>query len=314
MCALTRKALVEHAIQFKNPPRPPICVQGSRIGFSDVLTYDLSLPDETDPTLSEWGFVRKHSAEGRWLVPKEPVLDAWKDVDNYRLPPLNLNRRFSRISQAARVCGDRYRLAKFGLSGYSIYSALRGARWSSEDFLRDTDRFQEFMEKIVEFETSLLDHIARKGFHGVEFNDDWGPRKTSRLTLSLWRVVLRDMYAQQIKRAKDLGLQVWFATSDECVEFFGDLHQMGVDVVTVSSPGTLEVSALGRLHRSRVTFATRVDELYDPQDPEGSAVQIRNVRECLGVLTGGFIATIGATADDQKIRAIFDVVKEFKNA
>ncbi|MBQ5790414.1 MAG: hypothetical protein IIW01_09000 [Thermoguttaceae bacterium] len=35
---LTRKALVDHAIQFKNPERVPVWVDGDNIGLSDILT------------------------------------------------------------------------------------------------------------------------------------------------------------------------------------------------------------------------------------------------------------------------------------
>ncbi len=311
---LSRKALVEHAIQFKNPEFVPLCVMGSRIGLSDVLTYDLSLSDPNDPNLSEWGFARKRTPEGQWIIPKEAVLDDWKQVDAYKAPPLDLKRRFSRIEEARKVCGDRYRLASFGLSGYSIYSALRGSRWSSEDYLRDTDRFNEFLDRIMEFETSLFDTLARRGFHGVEFCDGWGRQPESRITLSLWRRVMRNAYARQIKHAKDVGLQVWFSASDDSRGFIGDLKEIGADVVRVLKPKEIEVASLGRNARGRVAFATRVDELFVPGDYETSEAQIHNVRDCLGVLTGGFIATVAANVEQETIREIHGIVKSFKNA
>ena len=61
---LTRKALSGHAIQFKNPERVPVWVDGDNIGLSDILTYDLYLPDPNDPTLSEWGFRRVRRPDG----------------------------------------------------------------------------------------------------------------------------------------------------------------------------------------------------------------------------------------------------------
>ena len=308
---LTRKALVDHAIQFKNPERVPVWVDGDNIGLSDILTYDLSLPDPNDPTLSEWGFRRVRRPDGSWVVPVEPTLPEWRQVDVYQAPPQDVKRRLARVPQAAKVCGDRYRLASFGLSGYSVYSALRGAKLSADDFLIETTRFMELMELIFEFETDMFDLLARKGFHGIEFCDDWGPRKTSRITLSLWRCLLREHYAQQFKRAKEVGLHVWFSVSAECAEFYGDLREIGADVVRVETQATKECASLGRLHRGRLCFATRVDELYGQ---ETSAQTIRNVRECLGVLTGGCIATIGANVSHENIRGIYDIVKEFKNA
>ena len=297
---------------MQNPERVPLCVQGSQIGLSDVLTFDLSLSKPNDPHTSEWGFKRERTPEGAWIVPDEPFLDKWSEVDEYKAPSVNLPRRLARVKQAAQVCGDRYRLARFGLSGYSVYRALRGKRWSSEDFLRDPERFQELMELIFEFEVNMFDGLARAGFHGVEFTDGWGSRKTSRFSLQLWRILLREGYAKVIKRAKDVGLQIWFSPSDDCVEFINDLTQIGVDVIKIESPSSLDVASLGRYHRGRVSFAVRIDELYDPNDDEGSRAMIRETQDCLGVLTGGFIGTVAANCPPEKIRVLFDIVKEFK--
>ena len=82
---LTRKAIVDKAITFKNEERVHIWVDGPNIGPSDVLTYDLSLSDPNDPRTSEWGFKRARAADGNWIVPKEGTLTAWDQVDAFRL-------------------------------------------------------------------------------------------------------------------------------------------------------------------------------------------------------------------------------------
>lgn len=313
---LTSKAIVEHTIKFKNPDRIPIWVDGPNIGESDVLTYDLSLSnlDPEKRKLSDWGFRRLRTREGNWVVPPEGTLTNWKQVDAYKFPPLDLPRRFSRVGLAAKVCGDRYRLATMGLSGYAIYCALRGVKTCYDDCLRDSDRFEEFFEKILVYETEMFSAIARKGFHGIEFCDDWGPRKTSRITLSLWRVLFKEYYRKQIARAKEESLQVWFSIPSECLEFLDDLQELGVDVVRIENPESLEIAELGRQHRNKICFATRVDKFYNPKDLDASYENINNLRECLGVLTGGFIATVADNVPQDHIHGIRKIVSQFKNA
>ncbi|MBQ9874386.1 MAG: hypothetical protein IJM30_07970 [Thermoguttaceae bacterium] len=305
---LTRKAIVDRAIAFKNPDRVPVWVDGSNIGLSDVLTFELSLSRQGDPRFSEWGFRRVRSREGSWLIPPEGTLTEWPKVDAFQIPAHDFDRRFARIPDAARVCGDRYRLASFGLSGFAVYSALRGTALCYDDCLRDFDRAQEFFEKIIEFETEMFDTLSRKGFHGIEFCDDWGPRKTSRLTLSLWRVLFKKYYEEEFKRAKEAGLHVWFSVSEEGAEFFGDLKEIGADVVRVENPEHMEVSPLGRRYRNRLCFAARVDELVDPESEMGTFEAIRSLRECLGVLTGGFIATVADNVPQERIKTIREMV------
>lgn len=313
---LTSKAIVDHTIMFKNPERVPVWVDGPNIGCSDVLTYDLSLSnlDPAKSQLSDWGFQRIRTHDGNWVIPKEGVLTKWKECDNYKFPALDLSRRFSRVQLAAKVSGNRYRLATLGLSGYAVYSALRGNGLCYDDCLRDPDRFQEFFEKILEFESQMFSAIARKGFHGIEFCDSWGPRKTSRITLSLWRVLFKDFYAKQIRRAKDEKLHVWFSVPSECVDFFEDLRELGVDVVKLDKPKELEIQELSRRHRRKLCFAARVDEYYDPKDLQGSIQSIKELREKLGVLDGGFIATVADNVPSDRIQGIRKIVSSFNNA
>lgn len=287
---LSRKALVSRAIDFRGPSRIPLWTIGEPIDSSDVFTYDLSLSDEQDAKKAEWGFLRKKGPDGFWLVPDNPTLDQWSEVDAYREPELDLVRRFGRIAQAARVCSDRYRLASLGLSGFSVYRALRGAEHSAVDCLIEPERFLELMELIFDFEKSQFDMIARKGFHGIEFHDDWLDRQTSKMTLSLWRKLLKDRYAAQFKRIKEVGLHIWMSVSVHCGEFFGDLAEIGVDVVRVDSPYQMEISALGRQHRGKLAFAVRLDEmLHNGAIP---ADELRSVVDCLSSDGNGFIGLL----------------------
>lgn len=296
----SRKGLVDRAISFKGASAVPFWETGSHIKNSDILTYDLSLPDLDDPTKSEWGFVRQKRADGLLTIPEEEVLGAWKEVDAYEGPALDPIRRLSGIVKAASVCEDRYRLATLSLSGFAVYRALRGAAKSAVDALIEPERFLELMELIFEIETKTFDMIARKGFHGIEFRDDWGDRQTSRMTLSLWRKLLKHRYAIEFHHAKELGLHIWFSGPSSCVEFFGDLKEIGVDVVRLGSPYEVDVASIGRLYRGKLAFAVCLDEMIDNGtiQPE----PYRQLRDCLSEEGNGFIgqfteAVQGRTAD-----------------
>lgn len=307
----SRKALVDRAIRFRGKSRAPMWLTGNHIKNSDILTYDLSLSDADDSSKSEWGFARKKGDDGFWLVPETATLDQWKDVDAYVAPPIDPVRRFSGIVKAATICEDRYRLATLGLSGFSIYRALRGAEHSAVDCLIEPERFLELMELIFEFETGLFDMIARKGFHGIEFRDDWGDRQTSKMTLSLWRKLLKHRYAAQFRRIKEVGLHIWMSTSAHCGEFFGDLKEIGVDVVRVDSPYNMETATLGRLWRGKLAFSIRLDEMYRDQtiDPE----ELRQLYDCLSAGGNGFIALCSEKIPARAVEKTVNILRKFSD-
>lgn len=306
---MTRQERVVKAIEFKNPDRAPVWVLGPKIGLSDILTYDLSLSDSNNPKLSEWGFPRLRRRAGGWMVPEQPTLKKWVEVDAFHIPRLDFDRRFDRMKEARRVCGDRYRLARFGLSGFSVYTALRGHTLATEDYLRDPDRFTEFMLRIMEFESSMFEFVKRVGFDGVEFTDNWRLTPQSNMTLSLWRVMMRPLYQRQIELARRYNLHVWFTLSMEDAEFFPDLIELGANVLRVEHPGQVEPAQFGRNLYGRVCLATRLDELYDPKDLKGSADDIRASYDCFRTPNGGFIATIGASATQETHRGIYEIAQ-----
>ncbi|MDO5581583.1 MAG: hypothetical protein Q4G69_10645 [Planctomycetia bacterium] len=305
-----RKSLVDRAIEFKSPGRIPIWVDGDHIKHSDILTYDLSLPLEDDPSKSEWGFARIRGENGEFQVPTDSFLPDWKTVDLYQPPQADYARRLAEIPRLAAVCEDRYRIASYGLSGYSVYSALRGADFSAVDFLVETDRFIEVMELIFEFESQMFDLLVRKGFHAVEFCDDWGPRGTSKITLSLWRCLLKNYYAREFRLARDSGLHIWFTTSSECTEFYGDLKEIGVDVVRIEKPYDVELANLGRQYRGKLCFAVRLDELITMQ--EDDEINVQHIFDCLAAPNGGFIATVADNVPEKKIARIASIAEKIK--
>ena len=306
---MTRQERVVKAIEFKNPDRAPVWALGPSIGLSDILTYDLSLSDPNNPKLSEWGFPRLRRRAGGWTVPEQPTLEKWVEVDAFHIPRLDFDRRFDRIKEARRVCGDRYRLARFGLSGFSVYTALRGHTLATEDYLRDPDRFTEFMLRIMDFESSMFEFVKRVGFDGVEFTDNWRLTPQSNMTLSLWRVMMRPLYQRQIEFARRYNLHVWFTLSMEDAEFFPDLIELGANVLRVEHPGQVEPAQFGRNLYGRVCLATRLDELYDPKDLKGSVDDIRASYDCFRTPNGGFIATIGASATDETLNGIYEIAQ-----
>lgn len=286
----SRKALVKRAIKFTGPSRIPLWATGNPIDSSDVFTYDLSLPDAEDSKKSEWGFARAKTPEGSWIVPEEPVLATWDQVDALEIPAPDLDRRFAGINAAAKVCEDRYRICSLGLTGFCVYRALRGAKHSIDDCLIEPYRFLELMGKIFEFERCFIDLLARKGFHGVEFTDDWLDRQTTRLTLSLWRKLLKEHYANLFRCVKQSGLDVWMNLSPYCGEFIGDLAEIGVDVIRVDSPFQMEISNWGRTNRGKVAFAVRLDEML-----RGGSVPADDLGQLLDGLSykgNGFIAVL----------------------
>ncbi|MGI5831020.1 MAG: hypothetical protein ACOX6D_00580 [Thermoguttaceae bacterium] len=280
----TRKGLVDRAVTFKGVSTVPFWVTGGRLKNSDVFTYDLSLTKTDDPGTSEWGFVIERGKDGLLTIPTEPALTSWNMVDDYQPPQLEPVRRLAGIGKAVRVCEDRYRLATLSLSGFAVYRALRGRDRGTDDALIETDRFLDLFDSIIEQETKMFDMLVRKGFHGIELRDDWNIKW---MTLSLWRKLLKPRYALQIRSARELGLHVWFSNLTSCEDFYGDLIELGINVLRIDSPYAADISTTGRQYAGKAAFAVCLDDLVE--NGTVSPDRYQQIRECLSYERNGFI-------------------------
>ena len=111
----SRRTIVERTIKLQNTGRTPVRILGPRIGLSDILTYDISLSKPDDPSVSEWGFERVRRPDGGWVVPTEPHLPTWEEVDAYRfrnqisragLPECRKRARLSATDTVSRGSGS----------------------------------------------------------------------------------------------------------------------------------------------------------------------------------------------------------------
>ena len=56
------------------------------------------------------------------------------------------------LPEFLETCEDRYRLASLDLSGFTVYTLLRGFENSMVDFLTEPERFAWLMDLILDFE------------------------------------------------------------------------------------------------------------------------------------------------------------------
>ena len=129
------------------------------------------------------------------------------------------------------LCGDRYRLASFDLSGFTVYTLLRGFENAMTDLYTDEEGFAGLMDRIMDFECELMRIAARHGFHGIHFADDWGTQSGMMVSPALWRRLFKPRYARQFALAHELGLHNWYHCCGNFLEIMEDFCEIGVDVL-----------------------------------------------------------------------------------
>jgi uroporphyrinogen decarboxylase len=266
-----------------------------------VMMYHLSLGVPGDGSanawnwsVNEWGYRLEKLDDGTMGHPVEAFYRELPRAEQIRVPELREADRMSALPAFRDACGDRYRLASLDLSGFTVYTLLRGFADAMRDFLLDPEGFAGLMDRILDFESDLMALAARSGFHGIHFADDWGTQSGLMISPAMWRRLFKPGYRRQFARAHELGLHVWFHCCGNFAEIAPDFHEIGVDVLNISQPNVVDVRQVGRELRGRQCFLMPIS--YQTVSISGTVEEIyaeaRRLYDDLAIERGGFIGYV----------------------
>jgi uroporphyrinogen decarboxylase len=298
---MSRKELVDQAIGFRFPERVPIVFWNRDQTEGDVMLYHLALgaPGEGTPNAwnwseNEWGYRLVSLGDGTMGHPVAPYYPSLPAADEIHVPALRETERMSAVPAFLKTCGDRYRLASLDLSGFTVYTLLRGFENALQDFLLDPAGFATLMDRIIAFECDLIRLAAQYGFHGIHFADDWGTQSGLMISPGMWRRLFKPRYARQFALAHELGLHTWYHCCGNFDLIMDDFHEIGADVLNISQPNVMDLAAVGQRLRGRQCFLMPIS--YQTVSIRGTPAEIHaealRLHERLGTSMGGFIGYV----------------------
>ncbi len=163
---VSRKETVDRAISFAHPRSVPIVFWNRDQLAGDVTLYHLSLGEPGDGdsmanawdwSTNEWGYRLDSMDDGTMGHPTEALWVELPESDRVCVPPLREAERMAAVGKFVAESGDRYRLASLDLSGFTVYTLLRGFENAMLDFAGDPDRFRPVMDLITDFECRLME-------------------------------------------------------------------------------------------------------------------------------------------------------------
>ncbi len=294
MSTTTRKEIVQQAIFFQKPSRIPTWFVNCDQTDGDVMVYHLSLHRENGSGDNEWGYHLESMDDGTMGHPTTPFLPDWETFKGFASPPLREDDRMRRLPEFLKESEDRYLLASLDLSGFTVYTLLRGFENSMRDFLLEPERFAALMDMIIDFENELMTLVARRGFHGIHFADDWATQTGLMISPKLWRKLFKERYRRQFEHARKLGLQVWFHCCGNFEAIIDDLHEIGVDVLNIAQPNVVDTASVGTRLRGRQCFLIPIS--YQTVSISGTVEEIhaeaQRLFDELAGENGGFIGYV----------------------
>ena len=308
---MARKEIVKRAVHFKGPQYIPLMYYGlGDLDKTDVVQVQVEeMFGGRNGRVSEWGFEWMEDKLGFSLgQTKTPAIKDWGALAGYDSFDVYRPGRFDKAEELIGQYPDRYFIADFILSGFTVTSFIRGF----ENFLIDLHEEPGYVEKLLDHvfgkEEELIRECALRGFDAVGLADDWGSQQSLLISRGMFVKFFKPRLKRQIGLAHSLGLDVFLHSCGHITGIIPDLIEIGLDILNPGQPSLNGIKLMGDNWNGKICFACPVS--YQTTGitgtPDEVDAEVRAYIEHLSNRSGGFIGlvqrgltSLGSTAELQ---------------
>ena len=296
---MTRKEVVKRAIHFQSPPYVSLMYYGTdRIAKSDAVMLGVQeMYGGEDGRVTEWGFNWAETGmEFKLGVVKDPAITDWDQLASY--VPLRADRpgRFDAAQEIMRQYPDKYYIADFILSGFTIMSFVRGFENFMMDMLVERENVDKLADIVFGAEEDLIRECAKAGFDAICLADDWGTQTSLLISRDLIQEIFMPRYKKQIDLAHSLGLDVIMHCCGHIIDIIGDFIDIGLDALNPGQPRLNGLDEMGDRFRGKICFACPIG--YQSTAIQGTVQdiydEVRDYVDKLSTDKGGFMGFVAS--------------------
>jgi len=330
---------VQRAIQFKNPDRVPVShavlpAAGLKYGraLAELLTefredfgwdYMDDLAIESYPALykagrntDDFGTLWQSEQLGICGIPVEWPISDLSRYDDYRWPEVFTAGPPAGRQYSGHMCGfdDRWYARGAWITYFEQLQQLRGMQNFLMDIATQSREFYRLLDDLLDFNLGWIDKWIKLEYDGLHFADDWGGQHSLMIKPATWRRIFKPRYEEMFKKVHAAHMHVWFHSDGQIKDIFGDLIEIGVDVIN-SQVSVVGLDWIAKNARGKITFRTDIDR--QQVMPFGSPAQVKEavqqVFEACGTKDGGIIGCgeIGPDVPLENIRAMYEAFRDY---
>jgi uroporphyrinogen decarboxylase len=163
-------------------------------------------------------------------------------------------RFFASIPAQLNQFGDRFRVFQIGFSLYERAWTLRGMENLLVDFYDHPAFVHELLNTIADYNLAQVQEALKSDIDAVYFGDDWGQQRGLQMGPRLWRQFIFPVLKRMYGAVRAAGKYVFIHSCGDVDELFDDLVGIGLNCFNPFQPEVMDVAALHRAYRGRLTF------------------------------------------------------------
>jgi uroporphyrinogen decarboxylase len=208
---------------------------------------------------------------------------------------------------------DRWYARGAWITYFEQLQQLTGMEYFLMEIAKESKNFYRLLDDLLAFNLRWIDRWIDKEYDGLHFADDWGAQHSLMIRPESWRRIFRPRYAEMFKRVKDAGKNVWYHSDGYINDIFGELIEIGVDVINCQVP-VIGHDWIARNVRGKVTIRTDIDrqQIMPFGSPAQVKEEVQRTFEACGTSEGGIVACgeIAPEVPLENIRAMYEAFIE----
>lgn len=279
------------------------------IGYS---TGHTPLPGKPEHVVDMWGVIWNRSGPDKDIGVVENTILGGTDPLAFEYPAIDYKALGSRLEQ---FIGDNPRTFNIFAIGFSLFErawTLRGMERLLMDMVMNPNFVHDLMDRICDFNVSLVKFASQYGFDGIYFGDDWGQQRGLIMGPVMWREFIKPRLKRMYGAVKESGKYVMQHSCGDIYEVFPDVIDCGLDCYQTFQPEIYNIEEAKSLYGGSLSFwgGISTQGMLPFETPEGVKRETSRIMRILG-RNGGYIAspTHGVPYDvpEANIEALLDV-------
>ena len=241
------------------------------------------------------------------------------DLSRYRFPEPDLKRNARGLQSLVALHPQQFRYASVGFSMFERAWTLRGMENLLADMILHPRFVDALMDRILEYNLQVIDHMLQFEVDCIRFGDDWGQQRGLIMGPRHWRRFIKPRVQAMYERAKSAGKYVMQHSCGGVQELFPDLIDMGLDIFNTFQPEVMDVAFCKREYGRHLTFygGISTQQVLPRVGPEALKAHVRQMIETIGRDGGYIVAPTHAIPRDvpqENIAAFIEVVRGQRSA
>lgn len=266
--------------------------------------------------VDEWGCIFTNIHRGVIGEVKQPIVedDDWGDAGRIHIPEELLSFDVDQVNRSCEKKQDKFLMSGCCPRPFEQLQFIRGTADLYMDLMDPSPKMLEFMKRMHDFYSRLMEKWAKTDVDALNMMDDWGSQNDLLISPQLWDEYFAPMYRDYIEIAHQHGKKIFMHSDGNILRIIPKLIDLGLDAVN----SQLFCMGLENLapYKGKITFWGEIDRQH--LLPEGTTADIdRAVEAVYNTLwkDGGCIAQceFGPGAKPENVYRVYKAWEQIRN-